>query len=177
MFVFIDKMIIDLSNVGTVVKGVELVFDPAEIDLGGEDATLTGKTEFSGETQRIEGKAHVRGTINADVSFDCTRCLEPVEKHIDVSFDDVFVDASEEPDVDETEVGVDQLNESLVPGGKIDMAEVVREQILLAIPDQVFCKEDCKGLCPKCGANRNLIDCKCADDEIDPRWAALKGLK
>jgi uncharacterized protein len=53
----------------------------------------------------------------------------------------------------------------------------VREQILLNLPEQVFCKEDCKGLCQKCGANRNLIDCKCDSDETDPRWAALKNLK
>ena len=58
-----------------------------------------------------------------------------------------------------------------------DSVEVVREQILLAMPEQVFCWEDCKGLCPKCGTNLNLIDCKCADDEVDPRWAALKSLK
>jgi uncharacterized protein len=69
------------------------------------------------------------------------------------------------------------LDESLVENGLIDTAEVVREQILLAIPDQVFCREDCKGLCPKCGANLNLIDCKCSDDDIDPRWAALRNLK
>ena len=170
-------MIIDLANVGTTSKKIELVFDPAEIDLDGEDVTLTGKTEFSGETQRIDGKAHVRGTINADVSLDCTRCLEPIAKHIDVSFDDVFVDSSEEPDADEIEIGAEELDEALVPDGQIDMAEVVREQILLALPIQVLCREDCKGLCPQCGANRNLIDCKCADDEIDPRWAALKSLK
>ena len=75
------------------------------------------------------------------------------------------------------EVTIEDLDESPVPGGEIDLKEVVREQIMLALPEQVFCKDDCKGLCPKCGANGNLIDCKCADDEIDPRWAALKNLK
>ncbi len=170
-------MIIDLANVGTTPKKIDLAFDPSEIDLDGEDVTLIGKTEFSGETRRIGGKAHVRGTIGADISLDCTRCLEPVAKHFAISFDDVFIDASEETDVEEIEIGEEQLDESLVLDGKIDMAEVVREQILLAMPEQVLCRQDCKGLCPKCGANRNLIDCKCADDEIDPRWAALKNLK
>jgi len=91
-------------------------------------------------------------------------------------FDDIFVDVREEPNSDEIEVGLDELDESLVIDGKIDIAEVVREQILLALPAQVFCGDDCKGLCPKCGANQNLIDCKCADKEIDPRWAALRNL-
>ena len=170
-------MIIELANVGMVAKKIELEFEPSEIDLDGEDATLTGKAVFGGEAQQIDGKVHVRGTVIADVSIDCTRCLESVAKRIEVSFDDIFVDLSEEPDADEIEVSTSELDESLVLDGKIDIAEVVREQILLALPDQVFCREDCKGLCPKCGANRNLIDCKCADDEVDPRWAALKNLR
>ncbi|MFN0279249.1 MAG: YceD family protein [Pyrinomonadaceae bacterium] len=170
-------MIIDLANVGLTPKKVELKLDSSEIDLEGEYATLTGEARFSGETQRIDSKAHIRGNIEANFSLDCTRCLEPVAKHIDVLFDDVFVDSAEETQTSETEVGFEGLNESLVQDGKIDIAEVVREQLLLALPDQVFCSDDCKGLCPKCGANRNLIDCKCADDEIDPRWAALKELQ
>jgi len=57
------------------------------------------------------------------------------------------------------------------------MADVIREQILLATPEQVYCRDNCEGLCPKCGENRNLINCNCSDDDIDPRWAALKDLK
>jgi uncharacterized protein len=169
-------MVIDLDSVGKTAKPIAMVFDPAEIDLESEDGTLTGPAEFTGETQRINGRAHIRGTVNADLLVECTRCLESVAKHIEASFDDVFVNASEEPYAGEIEVSGEKLDESLVPDGKVDMVEVVREQILLALPIQVLCREDCKGLCPKCGADRNLIDCKCADDEIDPRWAALKGL-
>ena len=111
------------------------------------------------------------------IELRCSRCLEPLERHLEIAFDDVFVDASEEPTVTETEVAETELDESLVIGGSVDMSEVVREQILLAMPEQVYCKDDCKGLCPKCGGNRNLTDCSCADDETDPRWAALKDLK
>lgn len=170
-------MIIDLASVGKIAKEIAIAFDPTEIDLESENATLKGTTAFTGETQRVDGRAHVRGKITADLSLDCSRCVEPVEKHFDILFDDVFIDASEEPRVDETEVRAEDLDESLVIDGKIDLIEVVREQLLLALPEQVFCREDCKGLCPECGANRNLIDCKCADNEVDPRWAALKNLR
>jgi len=61
-------MIIDLDSVGKVAKAIVITFDPAEIDLEGEDATLRGKTEFAGESQRVDGKAHIRGTIRADLS-------------------------------------------------------------------------------------------------------------
>ncbi len=170
-------MIIDLDSVGKIAKSIAIAFDPAEINLEGENVTLKGKIEFAGESQLVNDKAHVRGKTRADLLLNCTRCLEPIEKHIDVSFDDVFVNAIGEPLGDEIEIGDDKLDESLAADGKIDMAEVVREQILLALPNQVFCCADCKGLCAKCGANRNLIDCKCAGDEIDPRWAALKNLR
>jgi uncharacterized protein len=170
-------MIIDLASIGASPKEINVVLDPSAVDLAGENGTLNGKVTFIGKTQRVAGKPHIHGTINADVSLDCTRCLEPVAKHLEIAFDDVFVDAGDEASSGEAEVAIADLDESLVPEGKIDLTEVVREQILLALPEQVFCREDCKGLCPKCGANRNLIDCKCADDEIDPRWAALRGLK
>ena len=170
-------MIVELASIGKTPKTIEERFDPAEIDLSGESVSLTGPATFAGETVQVAGQAHVRGRLEADFALDCVRCLEPVETHLDIRFDSVFVDASNETDRTEAEVAEEALDESLVENGLIDMAEVIREQILLAIPDQVFCREDCRGLCPKCGANLNLIDCKCSDDEIDPRWAALKNLK
>jgi uncharacterized protein len=69
------------------------------------------------------------------------------------------------------------LDVDAITSDELDLKEVVREQILLNLPEQEFCGEDCKGLCQKCGTNLNLIDCKCEETEIDPRWAALKNLK
>ena len=168
-------MIIDLASVGTSPKPLAANFAAAEIDLD-KEATLTSDVVLNGEMFDRDGKVHIDGTISTNISLDCTRCLEPVAQHLEFSFDDIFVDAEHESDDDEAELTVEELDESLVIGGSIDLAEVVREQILLALPEQVFCNEDCKGLCPKCGGNRNLIDCNCDQQEIDPRWAALKNL-
>lgn len=170
-------MLIDLANVTATPKKIEASFVPGEIDLEGESVSLGGNAVFRGETQRLEGKAHIRGILTTDIETNCSRCLEPVKRHLEIAFDDVFVDASEETTVSETELEEVDLNESLVLDGKVDMADVIREQIVLAAPEQVYCNDDCKGLCPKCGENRNLIDCSCADDDIDPRWAALKDLR
>lgn len=168
-------MEIELSRVGTVPKVLEWTFSPAEIEL--DDAvSLTGDTVFRGEMFGRDGRLHLSGTIIGDVNSACSRCLEPVQRHLEIEFSDVFVDATQEPAEAEIEISDEQLDESLVIGGKIALADIVREQILLAAPDQLFCSEDCRGLCPKCGGNLNLIDCNCADDDIDPRWAALKNL-
>ena len=166
-------MIIDLASVGRTPKPIGLAFEPDDIDLD-EGTRLTDKAVFAGEISRDGTKTHVRGRIETKVETDCVRCLEPVAKDIDIEFEDIFIDATEEPTDDEIELGKDELDESLITDDEIDMAEVVREQLILATTETVFCKEDCKGLCPKCGGNRNLIDCKCEEKTQDPRWAALR---
>lgn len=170
-------MIIDLASIEASPKKINIVFEPTEIDLADASAKLTGKVEFMGETERVAGKPHIRATIKAGMALACTRCLESVERHLEIQFEDVFIEAGDESRIDEAELAVEELDESPAVEGGIDLAEVIREQIVLAVPNQVFCHQDCKGLCQKCGANQNLIDCKCADDDIDPRWAALKDLR
>jgi uncharacterized protein len=62
-------------------------------------------------------------------------------------------------------------------GEAIDVDEIVKEQILLAVPTRMLCRDECKGICPQCGIDKNTGDCQCVTDETDPRWAALKNLK
>ncbi|MFN0140537.1 MAG: YceD family protein [Pyrinomonadaceae bacterium] len=168
-------MLIDLASVGTSPKKLKTEFAGSLIDLDGE-GEVAGDAAFDGQTFRDGQRVHISGMIAAEVAVQCTRCLEPLKRKIEVAFDDVFVDSAHESRGSETELTVADMDEALVIGGRIDLADVVREQILLALPEQVFCQEDCRGLCPKCGGNRNLIDCNCEREEIDPRWAALKNL-
>ena len=169
-------MLIDLASVGTSSKQLELSFESQKIDLEGE-ALIEESVGLSAEIVRVGSRTRLSGTIKANVLVSCTRCLESIRREFDIAFQDIFVDASEESTREEAEVGTEELDESLITSGEIDLTEVVREQILLELPKQIFCKEDCRGLCPKCGGNLNLIDCNCIDDEIDPRWAALQNLK
>lgn len=167
-------MIIELASLGKSPKAIEAEFSPEDIELG--EVKLAENTSFKGQIYKDDRKTHLAGHISTKLATDCVRCLEPVNVPVDIDFEDIFVDAADEPKQDELEVAVTDLDESLVIGGSIDLKDVVREQIILATDEPVLCREDCKGLCPKCGQNRNLIDCKCASDEIDPRWAALKNL-
>jgi uncharacterized protein len=169
-------MIIDLASVGRDPKPISATFEPGDIGLDPE-TTLLGLARFEGEIRKgLDERTRVRGKVDAKVSIDCFRCLDPVERELAIEFEDVFVEAANEPDVDEKELATEELDESFITEPQIDLADVVREQLVLATDEPVFCTEDCKGLCPKCGGNRNLIDCSCEDDEIDPRWAALKNL-
>ena len=169
-------MIIELANVPIRRKPAELTFEVGEIDLDLDDARLVGAVNFTGETEKPDERVHVRGTVKADADIACFRCLEPVRKSLEITFDDVFVGEDHEPSEAELALEAEDLDVAIAIGGNIDLAEVVREQLLLTLTDQVLCRDDCRGLCPKCGSNRNLIDCKCIDNEVDPRWAALKDL-
>ena len=168
-------MIIDLNSIGRNPKPLELAFSQEEIDLD-ETSRLTGNVVFVGDMSRDGTETRVRGRVTGEVEADCVRCLEAVAKSIDLEFEDIFVDAADEPADDDIQLGEDELDVSLITDTAIDMADVVREQLILATTENVLCREDCKGLCPKCGGNRNLIDCKCEEKEVDPRWAALKNL-
>ena len=119
----------------------------------------------------------VKGGIAGTVEIDCTRCLQPVQRPLSIEFDVEYLTEGGlgrdgEHEVHSSDLETDELQEN-----SLDLNHLAREQILLNVPEQFFCKDDCKGLCERCGENLNLVDCKCGKDEIDPRWAALKDLK
>ena len=62
----------------------------------------------------------------------------------------------------------------LLQDGLLDIGEYVRTAVILELPSRFLCREECKGLCPKCGADLNAATCSCGDKEPDPRWDALK---
>lgn len=169
-------MMIELTSVGVLPKAVKESFTPDEVDLDGE-GELVSRAALEADVYSKDEKVHIRGRISTSIRLECTRCLETVTRPVDLDFEAVFVDGSKEVLESDIEVKDGDLDESLVLDGRIELREVVREQLLLSLPEQVYCSDDCKGLCPKCGENRNLIDCKCDDGEVDPRWAALKNLR
>ena len=121
-------------------------------------------------TGLIENRAGIV-TIRAEAKFDyataCARCNKPLLRHATVPVRHILVtELSEEDDSDEYIVAEDR---------KLDLNALVSEDAYLAIPYRMLCKEDCKGLCPVCGADLNEGPCNC-EKPTDPRWDALKDL-
>ncbi len=170
-------MIIDLIKLGKASFDFEFSPDSSEINLEGDIArlkkTITAKGKLTGRIAQTD----VEGMISAEIEIDCTRCLQPVEKKLDISFNAVFITPENYSEERELELRSDDLDVSILEDDKIDLTELVREQILLNVPTQFFCRENCQGLCENCGANLNLTKCNCKDDEIDPRWQGLRELK
>lgn len=157
----------------------EFFFDirAGEIDLDEAGVKLVSAVAVAGNVVNGVATVQVDGKISGILENDCARCLEPVERELAIGFHSEFVTEENFARAREVELSGEDLSVDVFDGSSIDVSEIVREQILLDLPEQAFCREDCKGLCPKCGENRNLIDCKCNDSETDPRWAALKDLK
>jgi uncharacterized protein len=170
-------MIIDLTTLKSQSLSFEHSLALEEIDLEGEAVKLKSAVRVSGNVTKRAAQTEVAGRIFADVLLECSRCLQEAEKPLEIEFDTVFVTPEFFPEGKETELQQEDLEVDIFAGDAIDLTELVREQILLNLPTQVFCQEECKGFCDKCGANLNLIDCNCEENEVDPRWAALKNLK
>ncbi len=169
-------MIIDLITLRDSPFEFEISLAPEEIDLESGDAKLKTAAGVKGKLTRHIAQTDVEGTIRAELEVECTRCLQKIDKAAEFEFEAAFVTQENFTEAKEAELNANDLDVSVFEGDKIDLTELVREQILLNLPEQVFCRADCKGLCEKCGANRNLIDCSCQEKEIDPRWQGLREL-
>lgn len=169
-------MIVDLITLGDSTLEFDFSVSPEEVDLSGEYAQLKNAAEVKANVTRHIAHTDVEGVISAEIELECSRCLEKIDKNFEIPFKASFVAPENYTQAKEAELGAEDLDVSVIEGNEIDLTELVREQILLSLPEQVFCSEDCKGLCEKCGANRNLINCNCEETEIDPRWKGLKDL-
>lgn len=139
----------------------------AEVDLS--DILQRGEKLFQTPVS-VEGQFRNKlgvVTLTAQARFTyrapCDRCAEIVEKVVTLPIEHGLVTGLNNEDNDDFLV-VENL--------KLDVDELIRSDVLLSLPTKFLCKEDCKGLCAKCGANLNLGDCDCAK-EVDPRLSAL----
>jgi uncharacterized protein len=171
------KVIIELQSLAGGSKRVDIEIPADEIDLGSEGADLSQDVLLKADVRSTLGITTVEGTVKTQAEIACTRCLEAIVVPLRFDFVSRFVGADSFGTPGEHELHGEDLDYNAIEGEQIDLTEIVREQLLLNMPQQVFCREDCRGLCEKCAANRNLIDCKCENDEFDPRWAALKDLR
>lgn len=118
----------------------------------------------------VAGSVWLRGSLKGRVRADCRRCLQPVELEIADGFDLLFDPQASPDDEDLTLYAFDPKAEEL------DLGALIRERFLLGVPAFPLCREDCRGLCTRCGADLNDGACGCEIGEPDPRWTQLQAL-
>lgn len=171
-------MFIEFDQTDDPVINFSHVYEPGEIDLNDEIAHLEGQLKIEGKARRTGETATVTGRLAGKLEVACDRCLKPVEIALNEQFEDSFVTLEiYEQSSSEHELHNADFDVSVYDGARIDVDEMVREQVLLAVPTRQVCREECAGLCPTCGADKNTEQCSCETKEIDPRWNALKNLK
>jgi len=117
----------------------------------------------------------VQGRLGARVPQVCGRCLEPFATEVAPEVEARFLPAPSGR-AEERELGSDDLETDVYMNDQLDLGALVETETSLALPMKPLCREDCRGLCPVCGANRNVTACGCPERGTDARWAPLKGL-
>jgi uncharacterized protein len=178
-------MFLDIKELELHPLDFEEEFAPGAIDLGSEarQATLL---KASGRAELVEehyGKHQVikdirlRGRLSAGLELQCARCLEPVKQDVKRDFELLYRPLGADAGRDELSVTDAEAEIGYYQGEGLELADVLREQVLLALPLKITCRADCKGLCPQCGKNLNQEQCSCTTEVEDPRWAALKEVR
>ncbi len=175
-------------------KVSELEKEPIEFDLQlkagavdfGQEAEQEGPLATSGLAEVIHehrgpkdivADIRLRGQFKGSFQVPCARCVEPVEIPLAAEFDLIFRPIGADADAPERSITAPETEIGYYQGDSLLLEDVLREQVLLSLPVRTLCKPDCKGLCPRCGKNRNLEACNCEVGPQDPRWEALAGLR
>lgn len=145
-----------------------------EENIGAETGGVAEKATLSLRVEKIDAEVRLKGTIEADMSLQCSRCLKPFSADISVPVDLVFVPAEEADRAEGHELASDELNTGFYRGGEIDLTGISGEQVLLNTPMKPLCSESCKGICPVCGTDLNEKTCDCSPKTGDERMQVLK---
>lgn len=127
----------------------------------------------------LEGRnLEASGSFSAEGEGECDRCADPVVVELARDFRTVFVPASRDPDEEEDlELGGGDMDISFYDGAGIEVDDIFWEQVALALPTKVLCREDCRGICPQCGADRNRSECRCSGEVREGPFDVLKTLR
>ena len=163
----------------------DLELAPGAVDLG-EQAEPQGPLGASGRAEvlhehrgprEIVADIRLRGHFAGRFQVPCARCVEPVEIPLEADFDLIFRPSAADAEATERSITAQETEIGYYLGDGLLLEDVLREQALLSLPARTLCKPECKGLCPRCGADRNKQPCTCDVGPSDPRWEALAGLR
>ncbi|HEY8361587.1 MAG TPA: DUF177 domain-containing protein [Tissierellaceae bacterium] len=165
-------MKIDLSSF--LDNSDEALYFEGEVSLKGLDLkdgiTIEEPVKCKGEIYKVDGNKVINLKISYKYNDICDRCLKPTTKNVETTLFGKLVEGKKEEDAEEE--GFDEV--IFYQNNSLDLKEYIRKQVILSLPMKTLCKEDCKGLCPVCGADLNTTQCNCIHENIDPRLEKLR---
>jgi uncharacterized protein len=148
---------------------VEAEVPPGDPLWSGSGLALEGPLDVRLEAQQAGPDVVVRGWLRGRVRLECRRCLVPVTHELASEVTWLFRSG-----ISEVEAEAEEVYALPERARELDLGPAVREQLVLSVPEFALCEDGCRGLCPRCGGNRNQVDCACEEPVVDERWAALR---
>lgn len=162
-----SELTINISRLSEGTHKYSFETQPKDLGLDSGFNTPVGVQVVLEKTGR---QIHLKSEIRTKAMCTCDRCLDEFEQDLSAHYGIVYITEETGPHgKNEEEVQYVSPDASI-----LDLGEDVRQFLILAVPRKLLCRDDCQGLCSKCGASRNKVNCKCSKEEVDPRWEVLK---
>ncbi len=156
-------------------RSYELYIPVSELDQ--LDDAFDVVAPFRGNARFLWTNERILVLVSGDtaVAMQCSRCLETFEQPVHIEIEEAFIPTVDLATGQPLQTGDEDEDEALLIDEHhiLNLSEILRQSILLALPMTPLCRPDCKGFCPVCGANLNNETCTCDVEDVDPRWAAL----
>ena len=175
-----SEYFVDLKDLVRDKVLFEASFEPGVIDFGSENnIRQVGPLDWFASAERAGEEIRISGSLKTTLEAMCSRCLEPARIDINKPFDLFFRQRDEAmfDEDEEVELGEEDTRTAFFTGTKLAIGDILREQVLLALPMKALCGVDCKGLCPACGTNLNSSSCNCPKEEFSPHMDTLLEIK
>jgi uncharacterized protein len=170
-------MLFDLSKLRGAHEHIERTLQPSVFDPQDAEYRVAAPADLSLDIRKAGADLFdVSGRVRTKLELECSRCLELFEIPVDAEFNLRYVPHAQNAGEGEREVDEDDLATAYFRDNVLDLADLLREQFVLALPMKPLHDEACRGLCPECGANLNRGDCGHSSRWEDPRLVPLKGL-
>jgi uncharacterized protein len=169
--------VLALDDIEEGVNRIDIEVEVKQLGLGEIESDFTAPVVVQLTVARTMQMFTVKGRLRTSLGGNCCRCLLPATAEIEAEIR-FLLQRKEASDL-EIEAVEDQDDVDIVdPGTKeVDLVDRLHDAVVLEMPLRLYCKTDCKGLCPQCGQDLNVDVCSCVEDETDPRWEALAQLK
>jgi uncharacterized protein len=170
------SLAIDLRGLTDGAHPFRLEAPGAALQFPGESGCAFRDAIVEGTLTRDDAKLRLNGVLSGVLESACDRCLTAFDRPVETGLDLWVIVGND--DRGEEAAGGDLDGEAPIrlpaDAAALELADAVREAVLLEMPIKNLCREDCRGLCPRCGANRNAEPCDCESVSRDPRWGALR---
>jgi uncharacterized protein len=172
-----EAMFFDVKELAVRKIRIRKDYAPGTVDFHSKDFRQVEPLEVRATAELVDGQIRISGSLHTQLELNCARCLETVQEEISRDFDLFYRPMRTITREEEVRLKEDDTEIGFYEGDGLFLADVLSEQVNLAVPMKVICRSDCRGLCPHCGANLNSDDCRCETHETDPRLAPLARLK